>query len=117
MLGLFFYAIAAFGLAYIVGHSAISLPFRMAVDPGEQLRGPSDALRAYFLVLVECPACFGFWTGLFGGMLYAAADGPQYPREGVLAKVLWAVGLALFTTGSNFILARLTNLIPSPTKD
>lgn len=117
MLGLFFYAIAAFGLAYIVGHSVISLPIRMAIDPGQELRGPADAARAWILLLAECPACFGFWTGLFAGMLYAALDGPHYPREGALAKLMWAVGLALFTTGSNFVLARLTNLIPAPTKE
>lgn len=117
MLGLLFYTVAAFGLAYIVGHSSLSLPVRVLVDPGEQLRGFGDAARAWALMLVECPACFGFWEGLFFGMLYAAVDGPLYPREGVLAKVLWAVGLALYTCGANFILARFTSLIPAPTKE
>lgn len=117
MMGLFFYTVAAFGLAYIVGHSVISLPLRIAVDPGQELRGPKDALRAWFLMLIECPACFGFWTGLFTGMLYAAADGDLYPREGALAKFMFAAGLALYTTGSNFVLARFTNLIPAPTKE
>lgn len=117
MMGLLFYTVAAFGLAYIVGHSAISLPFRMAVDPGPDVTTPSRVFWAWFLMLIECPACFGFWTGLFAGMLYAAIDGPLYPQEGALAKMLWAVGLALYTTGSNFVLARLTSLIPAPTKE
>ena len=117
MLGLLFYAVAAFGLAYIVGHSVISLPLRLAVDPGPEIKTQRDVFWSWFLMLIECPACFGFWTGLFAGMLYAAADGPHYPREGALAKLLWAVGLALFTTGSNFILARLTSLIPAPAKE
>lgn len=117
MLGLLFYAVAAFGLAYIVGHSVISLPFRMAIDPGADVHTPRQVFCAWLLMLVECPACFGFWTGLFAGMLYAALDGPHYPQEGALAKALWAVGLALFTTGSNFILARLTSLIPAPAKE
>lgn len=117
MMGLFFYTVAAFGLAYIVGHSVISLPIRIAVDPGQELRGPRDAARAWFLMLIECPACFGFWTGLFAGMLYAGLDGDLYPREGALAKFMFAAGLALYTTGSNFVLARFTNLIPAPTKE
>ena len=50
-------------------------------------------------------------------MLYAAADGDLYPREGALAKFMFAAGLALYTTGSNFVLARFTNLIPAPTKE
>lgn len=117
MLGLLFYTVAAFGLAYVMGHSAISLPFRMALDPGPELKTPAHAARAFLLTLIECPACFGFWTGLFAGMLYAAMDGAQYPREGALARLLFAVGLALYTTGSNFILARFTNLIPAPAKE
>lgn len=117
MMGLFFYTVAAFGLAYIVGHSAISLPFRMAVDPGPDVDSPAKVFWAWFLMLIECPACFGFWTGLFAGMLYAAMDGEQYPREGALARILFAVGLALYTTGSNFVLARLTSLIPAPAKE
>lgn len=116
-MGLFFYTVAAFGLAYIVGHSAISLPFRMAVDPGPDVNSPAKVFWAWFLMLIECPACFGFWTGLFAGMLYAAMDGEQYPREGALARILFAVGLALYTTGSNFVLARLTSLIPAPAKE
>jgi hypothetical protein len=116
MLGLLIYTVAAFGLAYIVGHSRISLPFRIALDP-EKLETPRDALRAWLLMLIECPACFGFWEGLFAGMLYAALDGPLYPREGALAKMLWAVGLALYSCGANFILARFTDLIPAPGKE
>lgn len=117
MMGLFFYTIAAFGLAYIVGHSGISLPFRMLLDPGEELISPTQAARSFVLMLIECPACFGFWTGVFAGMLYLWIDGAYYPKEGPLAKFLFAFGLALYTTGSNFILARFTNLIPSPTKE
>jgi hypothetical protein len=116
MLGLLFYTVAAFGLAYIVGHSAISLPLRILMEPPD-LRGPQDAFRAWALMLIECPACFGFWTGLLGGMVYAALDGPLYPQEGVLARLLFAVGLALYTCGANFILARFTGLIPAPTKE
>ena len=117
MMGLFFYTVAAFGLAYIVGHSVISLPLRLAVDPGPDVDSPAKVSWAWFLMLIECPACFGFWTGLFAGMVYVAVDGPLYPREGALARVLWAVGLALYTCGANFILARFTHLIPAPTKE
>lgn len=117
MLGLFFYSVAAFGLAYIVGHSGISLPFRMLLDPGEELATPGQAARSFVLMLMECPACFGFWTGVFSGMLYLGMDGTHYPKEGPLAKFLFAAGLALYTTGSNFILARFTKLIPAPAQE
>lgn len=117
MLGLFFYTFAAFGLAYIVGHSSISLPFRMLMDPGEEMATPWDALRAFALVLLECPACFGFWTGAFAGLLYVAVDGTYYPKDGALARFLFAAGLALYTAGTNFTLSRFTNLIPAPAKE
>lgn len=117
MMGLFFYTFAAFGLAYIVGHSSISLPFRMALDPGEELTRPGQALRAFVLMLIECPACFGFWTGAFAGLLYVAVDGTYYPKEGALARFMFAAGLALYTAGTNFTLSRLTNLIPAPAKE
>jgi hypothetical protein len=74
-----FHALAAMGLAWIVGHSAISLPLRTALHR-----------RSPFLVeLLECPGCFGFWTGLAVGLV-------QDPW--------WALPFALFTSATNTIL-------------
>lgn len=107
MTQLLFYAIAAFGLAYIIGFSTITLPLRIALG-GES---GSTATRPLLTVgrfgkpgeficsLIECPACFGFWTGLIAGLFW-----PGHPWYA-------AFGLALFTSGSNFILGRATRLI------
>lgn len=115
---LFEYTLAAFGLAYVVGHSSISLPFRMLLDPGEDYTRPREALRAFVLTLAECPACFGFWTGACAGMLHAYGIGSWMPESPVvLPKPLFVLGLGLYTTGSNYLLARLTKLIPSGSKE
>ena len=115
---LFQYSLAAFGLAYIVGHSSISLPVRMLMDPGEELKTPSQALRSFLLMLAECPACFGFWTGAVAGMLYAFGLGSWMPAHQVeLPRPLFVLFLALYTTGSNYLLARLAKLIPSGSKE
>jgi len=112
------YTLAAFGLAYIVGHSSISLPFRMLLDPGDNYTRPREALRAFVLTLAECPACFGFWTGACAGMLYAYGVGSWMPPADVaLPRPLFVLGLGLYTTGSNYLLARLTKLIPSSSKE
>ena len=117
-MSLWFYSLAAFGLAYIVGHSSISLPFRMLMDPGENITTPPQAFRAFLLMLLECPACFGFWTGACAGLLHAYAVGSWMPESlVVLPKPLFILGLGLYTTGSNYLLARLTKLIPSGSKE
>lgn len=84
---LLFYSIACFGLAYILGFSTITFQVR------KWLAARRGAPRL-ILALIECPACLGFWTGLFLGLHWHD-------------PITWA----LFTCGSNFILARLTGLI------
>lgn len=92
MIELFIYSIAAFGFAYCAGHSVISRGLRSWII------GKYDyGLRFWFVTLIECPACLGFWTGaIIGG----AIDGG------------WGIAIgALYTAGSNYILSKLTRLI------
>lgn len=90
-----FYTVAAFGLAYVVGHSVISRPVR------EVIALWSEPL----ITLIECPACLGWWVGLGAGIGLALAG-----------RLAWALILALafYTAGANFILGRATGLIPNP---
>jgi hypothetical protein len=102
------YLLAAFGLAFIVGHSEISVGFRRFIGgrparvtddggfvPGEpgRIGRPGEFLCA----LVECPACFGFWTGLLASLALGYS-------------AVLAVAAGCMTSGSNFVLARLTKL-------
>lgn len=80
------YVVAAFGLAYIVGHSKISLPVREWI---------ARTKLAWFLELIECPACLGFWIGLVASFFLGTN---------------WFVW-ALFTSGSNFLLGKFSGLI------
>ncbi len=102
MIQLVVYSVASFGLSFIVGHSKISLPFRTLVDPGE-IRTFNDSLRAWFLMLLECPACLGFHSGLWFGF-FIGIPGVMDPG--------WATGgvLALFWTATNLFLASVTGL-------
>ncbi|MBP6479873.1 MAG: DUF1360 domain-containing protein [Pseudomonadales bacterium] len=183
-----FYVACAFGLAYIVGHSRISLPFRLVLarpsGPGyacfacpscnelhldlgewatrphhthlclvcgrtfelkeanwrsgmlvgqappevasglaryygvasvlEERPPPRSAVRDFLVELLECPACFGTWTGFVVGLLV-----PQLPAlvwPGALPLLAAAGLMATFTACSNYLLARLTGLTPSETK-
>lgn len=117
------YALAAFGFAYIVGHAKISLPIRLAIEPdppkrvsddeGSSIRRVktretfSDSLRWWLLMLIECPACVGFWVGLlsFGRLFTPAIEG------GVSGRWAGAFQLALFTCASNLLLAKLAGLM------
>jgi len=104
-MALVFYTFAIFGSAYVIGHSAITLPLREWIS-----RSPSS-LAAVFLALVECPACLSAWLGLFSGLAalyYAAATFAAWPS--------WAVPLAFafYSAGTSYVLARVTGLIPKP---
>ncbi len=99
---LVFYTVAAFGLAYIVGHAKISLRFR------ERVAGDGEGPGAKFINFLECPACFGFWEGVFVGVFVAGARGMAFFGWALPA----AFCLGLYTCGANFIIGRLTRLIP-----
>ncbi len=100
-LALVFYALCAFGLAYILGHARISLAARswLAADPLK--------VWTFFVELVECPACFGFWEGVAFGAL-----APQPWLDSLVPFVMprWgaALALGLFTCAVGFLLGRAT---------
>jgi hypothetical protein len=104
------YALAAFGLAYIVGHSAITLAPRewlIGQRVGEKV-GFVLATREWIVDMIECPACFGFWTGAVASLV----GWVPFPLD----APAWACAFTwgLFTAGTNYVLARITNLITPP---
>lgn len=74
----------------------------------------SSSMRGFFpfrifIQLIECPACFGFWTGLVGSLVVPthSAFFPDFP--------LWLAVLVTgcMTTASNLLLAKLAGLMPA----
>lgn len=102
---LLIWVLGQFGLAYIVGHSAISLPFRQALAP-EEVKTVGHAFRQFIITLLECPACLGFWAGAVSIWLVSMVV--------VLPVPLYvaAPAAAVVTCGANYIVARLTSLVP-----
>jgi hypothetical protein len=96
---LFVYTFAAFGLAYIVGHSVISKPVRLA------LYDVNRRWSLFILDLVECPACFGFWIGLIAALTLL-----WFKLDALFTFPLVAF-LPLYTSGANYTLGRITRLI------
>lgn len=95
--------LGAFGLAYIAGFSLISLPLRLwlgGVPEAEpSVPGALGPFGDVLCKLLECPACFGFWTGAFFSF---TVRGDSF---------LVAVWLGCAVSGSNFILGRVTRLM------
>lgn len=93
-MNLLIYSLAAFGLAWIVGHSKISLLPREWV-----------ATKSRFLVsLLECVGCFGVWQGLAAHMLDL-----QFVR--LFNDWRDAIMLALFTCAGNLVLGRFVGVV------
>ncbi len=117
---LFIYLLASFGFAAIAGHSAITVRFRrwlggvpeqtLTDEKGNMLRvlpripGALGPLGDFLCELIECPMCLGWWTGITAGVTVFAVDGPFVIAFG------WCLVVGFFTSASNFILARVTNL-------
>ena len=105
LVALVFYSVAMFGLAYIVGHATISRGIRERLFAQEA--GSDEAVSSMryivrvFVYMLECPACFGFWTGLTTALFgWTVFDLP-------MSLIAWG----LYTAGSNFIIAKTTKLI------
>jgi len=93
------YCLAAFGLAFIVGSSKITLRMRNAIAPLPKAdRTLANGLRRFFIELIECAACFGFWEGLAALYFFSAL----VPR--------WWI-LPLLTSGVNLLLAKIAGLM------
>ncbi len=106
MVQLVFYTLAAFGLAYVIGHSIATKAIREGLFT---LGAPLPPLR-WLVWLVECPACFGFWIGWFTGLWFA--------WESPLGRqLLAAFAIACYTAGTNFVLGKLTGLMQPEVKD
>lgn len=93
------YTVAAFGLAYVLGHAVITQRLR------EELFNRSS-LGMWLVLLLECPACCGFWIG-FGAGAYGLVLGELSPW-------LRTFLVAFYTAGANFLLGRATKLIGHP---
>ena len=99
--------LAAFGAAYIVGHSRISKSSRQWLAEHS----------LYLTEMLECPACFGTWLGLVVGAFKPVTLTAGFVAQRALdnvepeARVLGAIVVACMTAGSNYLLARLTNLV------
>jgi len=96
MIAIVIYMLASIGLAYIVGISEISYPIRgwMAEHP----------TLHWLLRLIECPVCFGTWSGLIAGVWL----NPLHLPYGMIAN---SIVTALATAGSNLMLARAGGLV------
>lgn len=94
------YALATFGAAYILGHSYISQWLR------QKLFDKGGAVGRFIVSGIECPACISFHIGAL-----TVAFGVQPPQ---VARSFWgAILFAMAMTGTSYVLARLTNLIPA----
>lgn len=101
-LSLVLFFLGAFGLAYLAGHSVITMPFR------ELIGGPIEKPRmflGFFVALIECPACFGTWIGGTAGAL----------MPGLFLQSTWWAGLLLgacATAAVNLMLGKACGLMP-----
>lgn len=96
-MSLLIWFLLAFGFCYTVGHARVSLGVRTWMSGFPRL--------TWFLLLIECPACLGFWVGLVGGLLLPML--PPAPFQGWLA----APALGFATCAVGYILGRATGWI------
>lgn len=95
------YFLAAFGFAYVIGHSKISLPFREVLAPPVDVTSPSVWARHTLLSLMECAPCCGFWTGIVTAKLGLMGFTNDWPT---------AIILGFITVATNLLAATITKL-------
>jgi hypothetical protein len=89
------YSFVTFALAWIIGHSKITLDFRTWLA------------RSRFLIdLIECVGCLGFWCGLGAYWLLGMRIWPSTGYH--LADMAVA---ALYTCASNLIIGRFVGIV------
>lgn len=117
---LLLYTFAAFGLCWTIGGSKLTLALRNRwaelageVDgvPSTLEHAPRLVLR-FFLQLVECPACLGFWVGLLAAYRLPDLAGELQLVPG--SELVRALSLGFYTLGVNYCLARATGLLDHP---
>jgi hypothetical protein len=95
-INLLIYCFAALGLSYVLGFSKLSKPFREM--------GAKMPITYVLVLLVECPACLGFWIGV-------AAVAFRFAPLPIAATIWHAIYFGLFTAGTNLFLALRSGLI------
>lgn len=102
---LFIYTHAAFGVAYLIGHSKASEPIRDFIMGNAEVATASAwrVTRRTFVMLIECPVCISTWIGGFAGIVLGRALGGHHAALAVL--------FACYTAGASFLLGKLTHLI------
>lgn len=115
------YVFASFGLAFVLGYSKISLPFRQWLSHASFLRLDDDKIETanaigypkpirfaarWFLSLLECPACLAFWFGA-GAIFTPIAD--MIPMNTPIWIAAFMLGFA--NCGAVLALGLLTKLI------
>lgn len=92
------FGLVNFGLFFICGLSAISLPVRRRMPP-------------LVIELLECPGCFGFWTGLALATLAVASGLVSLPPALHFAfKILAVLAGGVTSTASNLLLYSLSGI-------
>lgn len=91
------YLLAAFGVAFGVGHSELTYEFRKSLSK-------SNVLAQWFLKLLECPACVGWHCG----WVWIAIGGVHF--FGMSSTWHEALLLGFATCGSNLLLAKFAGL-------
>jgi len=99
------WTVAAFGAAYVLGHSNITRGIREVIhgpiSPEELDKGEIQITpRRFPVMLLECPGCAGWWLGLGAGFFICGSN-----PDAVIILIS-----AFYTAGSNFILSKLTKL-------
>lgn len=100
MIALTIYVFAAFGLAYIVGHSTITKSIReWMFNRGAESRWLIAAIVSRtFILMIECPACLGFHVGWIVGWRCDLG-------------FVDAITLGFFTAGTNLVLGKITQIM------
>lgn len=100
------YTLAAFGLAWVVGHAKVSL------RPREWL-AERGRVGVFVVELLECPGCFSVWSGGLAGTLLA----PHLGYPGWRGRLLVSFVLSFYTAGANVVLASVTGLVSASNTD
>lgn len=88
------YFFAAFGFAWGVGYSHVTLPFREWLAKG-------GWASKWLLIGLECPGCLGWHIGYLSVLCEVAP----------ISRSLWhCVLMAFVTAGANILLARIAGL-------
>lgn len=97
-MNLLIYSFAVFGLAWVVGHSKISLPFRLWFAK----LGPFGLL---FVTMLECVGCFSFhigWITWLAGIRLTGSWSHTW---------LDVIVAALYTAASSLVIGRFVGVV------